>query len=180
MAVLLRADGGAVGDGAGGVVAAVLCQLLADFAQRQDSHRRHLLGVHLARLPKRLMQLLHWILLVNKGGLLLQLLEILLRIMMVEIHLELRHVLLLWLHGGLGVGCGVSSSCCPVVGVVLLHWLVWWLLEEVDMVMVDLLVVGGGEGPRLILELLLTLILLSRMLLQLLGLRCQRVLFSVI
>ena len=154
VAVFLWADGGAVSDGARGVVA-VLCQLLADFAQRQDGHRRRrcdLLGVHLARLPKRLMLLLHRIL--DEG---LHLLEILLRIgIMLEIHLELRHELLLrkWLHG-----LGVGVSCTPIVGVVLLH-LVWLLLDVVDLVMVDrcLLVVSGGEGPRFVLELLTTTI----------------------
>ena len=89
----------------------------------------------------------------------LHLLEILLRIgigIMLEIHLELRHELLLrkWLHG-----LGVGVSCTPVVGVVLLH-LVWLLLDVVDLVMVDrcLLVVSGGERPWFVLELLTTTI----------------------
>ena len=99
------------------------------------------------------MLLLHRIL--DEG---LHLLEILLRIgigIMLEIHLELRHELLLrkWLHG-----LGVGVSCTPVVGVVLLHLV--WLLDVVDLVMVDrcLLVVSGGEGPRFVLELLTTTI----------------------
>ena len=122
------------------------------------------------------MLLLHRIL--DEG---LQLLEILLLLrtrIMLEIHLELGHELLLnWLHG-----LGVGVSCTPVVGVVLLHLLVRLLLDEVDLVMVDrcLLVVSGGEGPWFVLELLTTTIeqslrLKGLLLLLVLGLWCSKV-----
>lgn len=146
---ILRADCCAVGHGTGRITV----RLLANFTQRQDAH---LLRVHFPGMSEGLMlEALTW---VRKAGLL----EILLRSRpgngLLEIHLELRHELLV-----LGRCWGISTT---VVGEVTLHVgrLLLHVVQVRGVVHLVRLIMSRGEGARGLLALVVQLRLLLSLL----------------